>query len=107
MMSTETSVPQPRMAGLDVSDSALLATLLREAPIGFAFFGYLPEKLCHHLIVLLKLCTANLQEEKVLVVRMSSGQKKEGPEKIAPGALVGTVTDSGRNGATVRLVRVP
>ena len=38
-MSTETSVPQPRMAGLDVSDSALLATLLREAPIGFAFFG--------------------------------------------------------------------
>src|SRR6266480_3754861 len=39
LMSTETSVPQPRMAGLDVSDSALLATLLREAPIGFAFFG--------------------------------------------------------------------
>src|SRR5262245_52785966 len=38
-MSTDTSVPQPRMAGLDVSDSALLATLLREAPIGFAFFG--------------------------------------------------------------------
>jgi PAS domain S-box-containing protein len=27
------------VAGLDVSDSALLATLLREAPIGFAFFG--------------------------------------------------------------------
>jgi hypothetical protein len=24
---------------MDVSDSALLATLLREAPIGFAFFG--------------------------------------------------------------------
>ncbi len=38
-MSTETSVPQPRVSGLDVSDSALLATLLREAPIGFAFFG--------------------------------------------------------------------
>ncbi len=38
-MSTDTSVPQPRMSGLDVSDSALLATLLREAPIGFAFFG--------------------------------------------------------------------
>ena len=38
-MSTGTSVPQPRVAGLDVSDSALLATLLREAPIGFAFFG--------------------------------------------------------------------
>src|SRR5262245_66378570 len=38
-MSTDTSVPQPRMAGLDVSDSALLATLLRAAPIGFAFFG--------------------------------------------------------------------
>ena len=38
-MSTDTSVPQPRVSGLDVSDSALLATLLREAPIGFAFFG--------------------------------------------------------------------
>ncbi len=38
-MSTDTSAPQPRMSGLDVSDSALLATLLREAPIGFAFFG--------------------------------------------------------------------
>jgi PAS domain S-box-containing protein len=38
-MSTDTSVPQPRMPGMDVSDSALLATLLREAPIGFAFFG--------------------------------------------------------------------
>src|SRR5262245_22870767 len=38
-MTTDTSVPQPRVAGLDVSDSALLATLLREAPIGFAFFG--------------------------------------------------------------------
>jgi PAS domain S-box-containing protein len=38
-MSTGTSVPRPRAPGLDVSDSALLATLLREAPIGFAFFG--------------------------------------------------------------------
>jgi PAS domain S-box-containing protein len=38
-MSTDTSVPQPRVSGLDVSDSALLGTLLREAPIGFAFFG--------------------------------------------------------------------
>src|SRR5258708_7531796 len=38
-MSTDNSVPQPRVSGLDVSDSALLATLLREAPIGFAFFG--------------------------------------------------------------------
>ena len=38
-MSTGTSVPRPRVSGLDVSDSALLATLLREAPIGFAFFG--------------------------------------------------------------------
>jgi PAS domain S-box-containing protein len=27
------------MSGMDVSDSALLAALLREAPIGFAFFG--------------------------------------------------------------------
>jgi PAS domain S-box-containing protein len=27
------------MSGMDISDSALLATLLREAPIGFAFFG--------------------------------------------------------------------
>ena len=38
-MSAGTSVPQPRMSGLDISDSALLTTLLREAPIGFAFFG--------------------------------------------------------------------
>src|ERR1035437_4330593 len=38
-MSTDTSAPQPQMSGLDISDSALLATLLREAPIGFAFFG--------------------------------------------------------------------
>jgi len=37
-VSTDTSVPQPRVSGLAVSDSALLATLLREAPIGFAFF---------------------------------------------------------------------
>jgi PAS domain S-box-containing protein len=38
-MSTGTSVPRPRVSGMDVSDSALLATLLREAPIAFAFFG--------------------------------------------------------------------
>jgi PAS domain S-box-containing protein len=38
-VSADASVPQPRVSGLDVSDSALLATLLREAPIGFAFFG--------------------------------------------------------------------
>ncbi|MBB6000421.1 PAS domain S-box-containing protein [Streptomonospora salina] len=37
-MSTETSVPPPRMSGLDPVDAALLETLLREAPIGFAFF---------------------------------------------------------------------
>ncbi|HMG64108.1 MAG TPA: PAS domain-containing protein, partial [Streptosporangiaceae bacterium] len=38
-MSTGTSVPRPRASGPDLSDSALLDTLLREAPIGFAFFG--------------------------------------------------------------------
>ena len=38
-MSTGTSVPKPRVSRMDVSDSALLATLLTEAPIGFAFFG--------------------------------------------------------------------
>jgi PAS domain S-box-containing protein len=38
-VSTAASVPRPRVSGMDVSDSALLATLLREAPIGFAFFG--------------------------------------------------------------------
>jgi PAS domain S-box-containing protein len=32
-------VPRPRASGPDLSDSALLDTLLREAPIGFAFFG--------------------------------------------------------------------
>ena len=38
-MSTGMSVPRPRLPGLDVSDSALLSSLLREAPIGFAFIG--------------------------------------------------------------------
>jgi PAS domain S-box-containing protein len=38
-VSTGTSVPRPRAPGLDVCDSALLDTLLREAPIGFAFIG--------------------------------------------------------------------
>ncbi|MGH3158314.1 MAG: PAS domain-containing protein, partial [Streptosporangiaceae bacterium] len=45
-MSTDTSVPEPRLADpgasgsalLGAADSALLGTLLREAPIGFAFF---------------------------------------------------------------------
>ena len=38
-MSTDTSVPKPRAPALGPSDSALLDTLFREAPIGFAFFG--------------------------------------------------------------------
>src|ERR1700722_4312719 len=38
-MSTDTSVPKPRAPGLGPSDSALLDTLFREAPIGFAFFA--------------------------------------------------------------------
>lgn len=43
-MSTETSVPHPRVSGvegqsMDASDSALYATLLKEAPAGLAFFG--------------------------------------------------------------------
>jgi len=38
-VSTDTSVPQPRMPELDTADAALLGTLLREAPIGFALFG--------------------------------------------------------------------
>lgn len=37
-MNTETSVPAPHSVGLDASDAALLETLLKEAPIGFAFF---------------------------------------------------------------------
>ncbi|GAA4073100.1 SpoIIE family protein phosphatase [Actinomadura miaoliensis] len=42
-MSTDTSVPHPRLSGpegqpMDASDSALYATLMREAPAGFAFF---------------------------------------------------------------------
>ncbi|GAA3747701.1 PAS domain S-box-containing protein [Spinactinospora alkalitolerans] len=37
-MSTETSVPFPRLSGLNPMDAALLETLLKEAPIGFAFF---------------------------------------------------------------------
>jgi PAS domain S-box-containing protein len=38
-MSTGMSVPRPRLPGLDVSDSALLASLLHDAPVGFAFIG--------------------------------------------------------------------
>ena len=38
-MSTDMSVPRPRLPGLDVSDSALLAALLQQAPVGFAFIG--------------------------------------------------------------------
>jgi PAS domain S-box-containing protein len=38
-VSTETSVPKPRVSGMDDSDSALLATLLSDAPVGFAFVG--------------------------------------------------------------------
>ncbi len=38
-MSTGTSVPRPRPAGLEVPDSALLSSLLLEAPVGFAFLG--------------------------------------------------------------------
>jgi PAS domain S-box-containing protein len=38
-MSTDMSVPRPRLPGLDVSDSALLSSLLEEAPVGFAFIG--------------------------------------------------------------------
>jgi PAS domain S-box-containing protein len=33
------SVPRPRLPGQDVADSALLASLLEEAPVGFAFIG--------------------------------------------------------------------
>jgi PAS domain S-box-containing protein len=38
-MSTGMSVPRPRLPGLDVSDSVLLASLLHDAPVGFAFIG--------------------------------------------------------------------
>ena len=38
-VSTGTSVPRPRALRPGRIDSALLDTLLREAPIGFAFFG--------------------------------------------------------------------
>jgi PAS domain S-box-containing protein len=37
-VSTDTSVPHPRVVGMDASDFALLETLIRQAPIGFAFF---------------------------------------------------------------------
>jgi len=38
-MSTDMSVPRPRLPGLDMSDSALLTQLLNDAPVGFAFIG--------------------------------------------------------------------
>jgi PAS domain S-box-containing protein len=36
---TDAPVPQPRLSELDTADAALLDTLLREAPIGFALLG--------------------------------------------------------------------
>jgi PAS domain S-box-containing protein len=36
---TDASVPSPRLSELATTDAALLETLLREAPIGFALFG--------------------------------------------------------------------
>jgi PAS domain S-box-containing protein len=39
MSADDGSAPEPEVPGLDATDSALLAMLLREAPIGFAFFG--------------------------------------------------------------------
>jgi len=38
-VSTGTSVPRPRLPGLELFEPALLATLLHAAPIGFAFLG--------------------------------------------------------------------
>jgi PAS domain S-box-containing protein len=38
-MSAGTSVPRPRLPGFDMADSALLSSLLHEAPAGFAFIG--------------------------------------------------------------------
>jgi len=38
-VSTGMSVPRPRLSGFDASDAAVLATLLPDAPIGFAFIG--------------------------------------------------------------------
>jgi PAS domain S-box-containing protein len=38
-VSTDTSVPPPRLSELDTADAALLDMLLREAPIGFALLG--------------------------------------------------------------------
>ncbi len=38
-MSAGTSVPRPRPSGLEVADSALLSSLLLEAPVGFLFLG--------------------------------------------------------------------
>src|SRR6201999_3368677 len=39
MAGADTSVPSPRPSELDTADAALLETLLREAPVGFALFG--------------------------------------------------------------------
>jgi PAS domain S-box-containing protein len=39
LVSTETSVPKPRASAADAPDAALLATLLSDAPYGFALLG--------------------------------------------------------------------
>ncbi|WP_329521675.1 SpoIIE family protein phosphatase [Spirillospora sp. NBC_01491] len=70
-MSTETSVPHPRVSGvegqsMDASDSALYATLLKEAPAGLAFFG--PDLRCRRandaLAAMLGVSVGDLQQRR-------------------------------------------
>ncbi|TDD84767.1 PAS domain S-box protein [Actinomadura darangshiensis] len=70
-MSTETSVPHPRVSGvegqpMDASDAALYVTLLKEAPGGLAFFD--PELRCRRandaLAALLGVAVRDLQQRR-------------------------------------------
>jgi PAS domain S-box-containing protein len=83
-MSTGMSVPRPRLPDFDVSDSALLATLLQEAPIGFAFIG--PD---------LRFRRMN-QAMAVIAGRDDSGQVGRTPAEVWPPDLAETAESAVR-----------
>jgi PAS domain S-box-containing protein len=85
-MSTDTSVPQPALSGLAAADVALFAGLIKEAPIGFAFFDG-------------QLRCARVNEGFAEVVGVSSGAELIGrrPSEALPEPLGQFIEDSLRS----------
>jgi PAS domain S-box-containing protein len=86
-VSTGTSVPKPRVSGLDGPDSALLATLLNEVPVGVAFLG--PDLLFRRVNAVLAEVTAPQRPEYVgqLPSRVWPDDLGQGVEAAARRAL--------------------